>query len=74
YYTRTEDGKDYYIFCRKMASLDAPEEILLDLDEMSEGIAYFYAKVFYISPINELFAFGLDEVSRGQYKIFIKDL
>lgn len=74
YYTRTEEGKQYYKFCRKKASLDAPEEILLDVDEMAEGKAYFNAKGFSISPNNELLAFGVDEVSRRQYKIFIKDL
>src|SRR5262249_47919302 len=30
YYTRTEEGKQYSIFCRKAGSLDAPEEVLLD--------------------------------------------
>ncbi|QAR30429.1 S9 family peptidase [Ornithobacterium rhinotracheale] len=74
YYTRTEEGKQYYKFCRKKASLDAPEEILLDVDEMAEGKAYFNAKGFSISPNNELLAFSVDEVSRRQYKIFIKDL
>ncbi|AFL96553.1 S9 family peptidase [Ornithobacterium rhinotracheale] len=74
YYTRTEEGKQYYKFCRKKASLDTPEEILLDVDEMAEGKAYFNAKGFSISPNNELLAFGVDEVSRRQYKIFIKDL
>ncbi|MGV4438882.1 S9 family peptidase [Ornithobacterium rhinotracheale] len=74
YYTRTEEGKQYYKFCRKKTSLDAPEEILLDVDEMAEGKAYFNAKGFSISPNNELLAFGVDEVSRRQYKIFIKDL
>lgn len=74
YYTRTEEGKQYYKFCRKKASLDAPEEILLDIDEMAEGKAYFNAKGFSISPNNELLAFGVDEVSRRQYKIFVKNL
>ncbi|MCK0204401.1 S9 family peptidase [Ornithobacterium rhinotracheale] len=74
YYTRTEEGKQYYKFCRKKTSLDAPEEILLDVDKMAEGKAYFNAKGFSISPNNELLAFGVDEVSRRQYKIFIKDL
>src|SRR5262244_3390725 len=30
YYTRTEEGKQYAIYCRKHGSLDAPEQILLD--------------------------------------------
>src|SRR5215831_3751754 len=35
YYSRTVEGKQYPIFCRKHGSLTAPEEILLDLNEMA---------------------------------------
>src|SRR5437016_8121462 len=37
YYSRTEEGKQYPIFCRKHGSLDASEEILLDLNELAKG-------------------------------------
>ena len=37
YYSRTEEGKQYPIFCRKKGSLDAPEQILLDLNELAKG-------------------------------------
>jgi len=37
YYTRTEEGKQYYKYCRKKGRLDAPEEILLDVDALAEG-------------------------------------
>src|SRR5438034_8899452 len=40
YYTRTEKGKQYPILCRKHASLDAPEEITLDLNRLAEGHAF----------------------------------
>lgn len=74
YYTRTETGKQYYKYCRKKASLEAPEEVLLDVDNMAEGKAYFSAVNYSISPDNNLMAFGVDDVSRRQYKIFLKDL
>ena len=32
YYTRTEAGKQYSIYCRKKGSLDAAEEVLLDIE------------------------------------------
>jgi len=41
YYTKTEEGKQYYKYCRKKGSLDANEEILLDVDKMAEGHAYY---------------------------------
>src|SRR6185436_14981560 len=37
YYSRTVEGKQYPIYCRKAGSLEAAEEILLDLNEMAKG-------------------------------------
>lgn len=74
YYTRTEDGKQYYKYCRKKGSLDAPEEILLDVDKMAEGASYFSATGFSVSPDNKLMAYGVDKISRRQYTIYIKNL
>ncbi len=74
YYSRTEEGKQYYKFCRKKGSLDAPEEILLDVDDMAEGYAYYAASGFSISPDNKLLAFGVDTVSRREYTIYVKNL
>jgi oligopeptidase B len=74
YYTRTEDGKQYYKYCRKKGSLDAKEEILLDVDKMAEGKAYYSVTGFEISDDNKLLAYGVDEVSRRQYNIHVKNL
>jgi len=74
YYTRTEDGKQYYKYCRKKGDLNAKEEVLLDVDEMSKGHPYYAATGFSVSPDNNLLAFGVDEVSRRQYTIYIKNL
>ncbi len=74
YYSRTEDGKQYYKYCRKKGSLSAPEEILLDVDKMAEGKAYFSATGFAVSEDNKMLAYGVDEVSRRQYNIHIKNL
>ncbi len=74
YYTRTEDGKQYYKYCRKKGSLDAKEEILLDIDKMAEGHAYYAAAGFSISEDNKLLGFAIDEVSRRQYSIYVKNL
>lgn len=74
YYTRTEDGKQYFKYCRKKGSLDAKEEILLDVDKMAEGHAYYSASGFSISEDNKLMAFGVDVVSRRQYTIHVKNL
>ena len=74
YYTRTEDGKQYYKFCRKKGSLDAPEEVLLDIDEMAAEHPYYSVSRFAISDNNNFLAFSVDTVSRRQYAIYVKDL
>lgn len=74
YYTKTENGKQYYKYCRKKGNLNAPEEILLDVDKMAEGKPYYYATGFSISPDNQKLIFGVDDVSRRQYHLFLKDL
>ncbi|WP_188746303.1 S9 family peptidase [Parapedobacter defluvii] len=74
YYTRTEEGKQYFKFCRKKENLDAPEEILLDVDALAEGHSYYAAGGFNVSPDNRLLAYGVDTVSRRQYTIHVKNL
>ncbi len=74
YYSRTEDGRQYYKYCRKKGSLLAKEEVLLDIDKMAEGHSYYSATGFNISENNKLLAYGVDEVSRRQYTIYIKNL
>lgn len=74
YYTRTEDGKQYFKYCRKKGSLTAKEEVLLDVDELAKGHAFYSATGFSVSPDNKLLAYGVDQVSRRQYTINIKNL
>jgi oligopeptidase B len=74
YYTRSEEGQQYFKYCRKRGSLSAPEEMLLDVDLMAKDHAYYSVSGFNISPDNRLLAYGVDTVSRRQYTIHIKDL
>jgi oligopeptidase B len=74
YYSRSDDGAQYYKYCRKKGSMDAKEEILLDVDKMAEGHPYYAATGFDISTDNKLMAYGVDTVSRRQYVIFVKNL
>ena len=74
YYVRTEDGKQYYKYCRRKENLSAPEEVLLDVDTMSEGYEYYSLTGFQISADNNLLAYAEDTVSRRQYTIHIKNL
>ncbi len=74
YYSRTVEGGEYSIQCRKKGSLDAPEEILLDINKMAEGYAYFAVGGGSVSPDNRILAYAVDTVSRRNYSIYFKDL
>lgn len=74
YYSRTEEGKAYPIFCRKKGSLDAPEEVLLDQNELAQGHDFFSLGVFQISPNHEILAYSTDTSGSEQYTLFFLDL
>ena len=74
YITRFEKGKDYPIHSRKKGSLEAPEEIMFDCNEMAKGHAYFNLSGLSVSEDNVWASFGVDTVSRRQYTIQIKNL
>jgi oligopeptidase B len=74
YITRYEKGKDYPIYTRKKESLEAAEEILLDVNEMAAGHSYYNLNGLNISENNKLISFGVDTVSRRKYTIYVKDL
>ena len=74
YITRFEKGKDYPIHSRKKGSLEAPEEIMFDCNEMAKDHSYFNLNGVSISEDNKWVSFGVDTVSRRQYTIQIKNL
>ena len=74
YYVRYEEGKEYPIYCRKKESLESPEIILLNVNEMAEGHEYYQVVGLSVSPNNRFLSFGVDTVSRRQYTLHVKDL
>jgi oligopeptidase B len=74
YYTRYEEGKEYPVYCRKKGTMEAKEEILLNVNEMAKGHGYYHVTGLAVSSNNNLLAFGVDTVSRRKYTIYFKDL
>ncbi len=74
YYTRTEEGKQYRIHCRKKGNLEADEEILLDENELAEGHDYFSIGAFRTSPNHQMVAYSVDTAGSEIYTIYVKDL
>ena len=74
YYTRYEDGKEYPIHCRKHETLDAPEQIMLDVNEMAEGHEFYAVGGLAVSPGQNLLAYAVDAIGRRIYTIHVLDL
>ncbi len=74
YITRFETGKDYPIYSRKKGNLEAPEEIMFNVNEMAKGHSYYNLNGINVSPDNSWVAYGVDTVSRRKYTIYIKNL
>lgn len=74
YLTRYDEGNEYPVYSRKKGNLQAPDEVLLDLNELSTGFEYYSVATRAVSPDNEKLAFSEDNIGRRQYTIKIKNL
>lgn len=74
YYTRTEEGKQYPIYCRKRGTLDAAEEIVLDQNELAKGQKFMSVGAYVPSDDGNLLAYSTDNTGYRQYTLHIKDL
>jgi oligopeptidase B len=74
YYTRTKEGKQYPIYCRKKGSLEAPEEVILDVNQLAVGKPFMSVAGRIVSPDGNLLAYTTDETGFRQYTLHIKDL
>ena len=79
YYTRTEEGLQYPIFCRKTGSLDkpdadAPESVILDVNKLANGESFMAIGGMAVSDDANLLAYSFDNKGFRQYKLQVKDL
>jgi oligopeptidase B len=75
YYTRTEEGKQYAIHCRRRGSMDdGAEEVLLDVNALAAGKPFMSLGNFAVSDDTRLLAYSTDETGFRQYALVIKDL
>lgn len=74
YYSRTEQGKQYSIYCRKHLSLDAPEQVVLDLNELAKGEKFMSLGAYVVSDDGNLLAYSTDNTGFRQYTLRVKDL
>ena len=74
YYSRTAQGLQYPVYCRKKLSLEAEEEIVLDINELAKDQAFMALGGFHISDDGNLLAYSVDNKGFRQYTLQAKDL
>ena len=74
YYRRYETGREYPIYARRKGSLEAAEEVLLDVNDLAEGETYFAVRGVIVSPDHKTLAYGVDTRGRRFYDIRFIDL
>jgi oligopeptidase B len=74
YYTRFETGREYPVYARKAGALEAPEQVMLDANQLAEGHDFYQVGAIEVAPNNRLLAYVEDTVGRRQFTLRFKDL
>ncbi|HEY0874427.1 MAG TPA: S9 family peptidase [Vicinamibacterales bacterium] len=74
YYSRTEEGKQYPYLCRRKGTMEAPEELLLDLNALAEGHSFLGLGGYAVSDDANWLAYSVDTTGYRQYTLHVKDL
>jgi oligopeptidase B len=74
YYRRFETGDEYPIYARRPGSIDAPEQVLLDLREQARGLDFYEVGAIETSHDDRLLAYTEDTVGRRQHTLRFKSL
>ncbi len=74
YYTREVEGKQYPIYCRRKGTMEAPEEVILDVNLLAEGRKFTQVSALEVSQDGNMLAYTVDFTGFRQYTVHFKDL
>ncbi len=74
YFRRFVTGNEYPIYVRKKGSLEAPDEVLLDVNKLAGDVDYFALRGFKVSPDHKMAAYGVDTKGRRFYDLYFLNL
>src|SRR5271170_4883541 len=74
YYSRTQEGKQYPIWCRRAGREDGPEQVMLDGNALAEGHKFFSLGAYDVSDDDSLLAYTTDFTGFREYTLRVKDL
>jgi len=79
YYSRTEEGLQYSVYCRKADAADGafeanPEQVILDGNALAEGHSFMAIGGTAVTDEGRWLAYSVDHTGFRQYTLHIKDL
>jgi oligopeptidase B len=74
YSSRTEKGKQYPIYVRRQGTLEAPEQLMLDMNRLAEAKPFLQLGALEVSPDARLLAYSLDETGALDYTLRVREL
>ena len=79
YYSRTEEGLQYPIYCRKPGAPQsinnaAPEQVILDVNELAKDQPFMAVAALAVSDDGNLLAYSTDNTGFRQFTLHVKDL
>ncbi len=74
YYHRFETGREYPVYARRSGSPEAPEQVMLDANQLAQGHEFYQVATLAIAPDDRLLAYAEDIVGRRQYRLRFRDL
>ncbi len=74
YYQREVQGQQYPIYCRRKGTMEAPEEVLLDVNEVAKGHKFTSIGILDVSPDGTKLAYSVDLKGFRQYVLHVRNL
>lgn len=74
YYSRTEEGKQYRLHCRKRLEENSVEEIIFDENKYAENKPYFSLGALKISPDHNILAYSVDYTGAEKFELHFLNL
>lgn len=74
YYSKTQKGDEYSIYCRKKDAMGSFEQVLLNVNQMAIGLDFIRVTFPKFHPNDQLFAYAVDTKGDRVFTIFFKDM
>lgn len=74
YYSRQTKDQNYRVYCRKKGSLDALEEVMMDINQESLAHKFFNVGTMAVSPCHNFMIYTVDTEGSEFFKLNVRNL